>query len=143
MVAGSNLARSKHQAKTCMAHLPGAGDNTAGFAFRGSQWKLTFYEVPDAQPALECMAFAVECNGRKFVHSGAVGLCADQTELTRSEDLLIHCCYRLDVQSLHPDWDPPMPSSYEIGGMAKAVGVRTVLLTRLRTEIDTHTLDAL
>lgn len=70
-----------------------------GFTLDGNSWRLTSCTMPYAQPALECMGFAVQAAGRRFVNSGDAGLCADLETLCRNADLLLHWCYRLDGEA--------------------------------------------
>ena len=107
-----------------------------GFTLSGDGWNLTSCEVPHAQPALTCMGFAVESGGRKFVYSGDAGPCDALTALIADADLLLHWCYRLDGEAAHPLMIPLTPTPSEIAAMARAAGVRKLLLTHFRVHMD-------
>jgi ribonuclease BN (tRNA processing enzyme) len=107
-----------------------------GFTFEGQGWALRSCEVPHAQPALQCMGFAVESEGRKFVYSGDAGINDGLTGLARDADLLLHWCYRLDGENAHPMMRPLTPTPTEIAEMAKGAGVRHLALTHFRVHMD-------
>lgn len=107
-----------------------------GFAFEGTGWTLSSCEVPHAQPALSCMAFAVESAGRKFVYSGDAGICEALTALCAEADLLLHWCYRLDGEAAHPLMLPLTPTPGEVARMAKSTGAKRLLLTHFRVHMD-------
>lgn len=107
-----------------------------GFSLEGNGWSLRSCEVPHAQPALDCMGFAVESRGRKFVYSGDAGLCDALSELATGADLLLHWCYRLDGEAAHELMRPLTPTPAEIARMARAAGVRRLLLTHFRVHMD-------
>ncbi|MDF1726263.1 MAG: MBL fold metallo-hydrolase [Sulfitobacter sp.] len=109
-----------------------------GFTFAGEGWTLSSCEVPHAQPALQCLGFAIENAGRKFVYSGDAGLCDALTDLTENADLLLHWCYRLDREPSHPLMEPVTPTPAQIARMAKAAGVKRLLLTHFRVHMDTE-----
>ncbi|MEZ5676799.1 MAG: hypothetical protein R3D81_16725 [Thalassovita sp.] len=90
--------------------------------------------MPHAQPALTCMAFAVESEGRKFVYSGDAGICDALTALITDADLLLHWCYRLDGETAHPLMLPVTPTPSQIAQVAyKSAGVKRLLLTHFRS----------
>ena len=67
----------------------------AGDRIEGNGWRIDSATAPHAQPFLECMAFALNYRGKKFVYSGDSGLCQEVSELSKNADLLLHWCYRL------------------------------------------------
>jgi ribonuclease BN (tRNA processing enzyme) len=107
-----------------------------GFAHQGEGWKLRSCEVPHAQPALDCMAFALESNGRKFVYAGDAGLCDSLADLARDADTLLHWCYRLSIDDVHPAVASLAPTPAEIAQMAETAGVKRLLLTHFRNNMD-------
>lgn len=109
---------------------------TPGFSFRGTGWSLSSCEVPHAQPALDCMAFSVNANGRKFVYSGDAGPCDALTALMADADLLLHWCYRLDGEPAHPLMLDLTPTPSDIAKIAKTAGVKKLLLTHFRIHMD-------
>lgn len=115
---------------------PEVTEITPGFVHEGAGWSLSSCEVPHAQPALQCMAFAVTAQGRKFVYSGDAGLCDALSQLATDADFLLHWCYRLDGETAHPAMLPLTPTPGEIAGMAKAAGVRRLALTHFRAHMD-------
>lgn len=109
---------------------------TPDFTYQGNGWQLISCEVPHAQPTLTCMGFAVESEEKKFVYSGDAGLCDALTDLCADADLLLHWCYRLDGETAHPLMLPLTPTPSEIAQMAKAAGVKRLLLTHFRVHMD-------
>ena len=109
-----------------------------GYQFDGDGWTLSSCEVPHAQPALQCMGFAVETGGKKFVYSGDAGICSDLTALCTGADLLLHWCYRLDGEEAHPLMIPLTPTPSQIAQMAKAAGAKRLLLTHFRVHMDSE-----
>ncbi len=110
---------------------------TGGDTVNGETWYVTSCTVPHAQPALDCMAFALAHAGRKFVYSGDAGLCDQLEALCADADFLIHWCYRLDGEVADPEMMGLTPTPSEIGQMAKRAGVRQLLLTHFRVQMDT------
>ncbi|MCG6902343.1 MAG: MBL fold metallo-hydrolase [Rhodobacter sp.] len=106
------------------------------FTFSGTDWSLTTCEVPHAQPKLQCMGFALESEGRKFVYSGDAGICKGLTRLAADADLLLHWCYRLDGEAAHPMTLPLTPTPTEIARMARDAGAKRLLLTHFRIHMD-------
>lgn len=115
---------------------PEIAEVAPGFTLEGAGWRLSSCEVPHAQPLLTCMGFALEAGGRKLVYSGDAGICEALADLARDADLLIHWCYRLSGEAAHPAMIPLTPTPAEIGAMARAAGVRRLLLTHFRTHMD-------
>ena len=115
---------------------PEVTEIAAGIAFDGDGWRLTSCEVPHAQPALECLGFAVESDGRKFVYSGDAGPCGALETLCAGADLLLHWCYRLDGESAHPAMMPLTPTPSEIAAMAARAGVGRLILSHFRVHMD-------
>ncbi|MEH6646912.1 MBL fold metallo-hydrolase [Sulfitobacter sp.] len=92
--------------------------------------------MPHARPALDCLDFSVESEGRKYVYSGDASLCDALTALCAGADLLLHWCYRLDGEGAYPAMQALMPTPSEIGRMAKSVGGCGLLLTHIRVRAD-------
>lgn len=107
-----------------------------GFTLAADGWRLTSCEVPHAQPALSCMAFAVESAGKTFVYSGDAGLCPDLETLCADADLLLHWCYRLDGEAAHPAMEPLTPTPSQIARMAQRAKVQRLVLTHFRIHMD-------
>ncbi|SDD57479.1 MBL fold metallo-hydrolase [Ruegeria marina] len=107
-----------------------------GFVLETDNWRLTSCEVPHAQPVLSCMAFAVEHAGLKFVYSGDAGLCPDLEALSEGADLLLHWCYRLDGETVHPAMEPLTPTPAQIARTAVRAGVARLVLTHFRIHMD-------
>ncbi|MDJ0825761.1 MAG: MBL fold metallo-hydrolase [Rhodobacter sp.] len=116
--------------------VPEVTEIAPGFSLDGGAWRLSSCEVPHAQPVLQCLAFAVEAGGRKFVYSGDAGLCADLRTLAVGADLLLHWCYRLDGEDAPPAMRALTPTPSEIGAMAADVGVKRLILTHFRVHMD-------
>lgn len=115
---------------------PEVTEVSPGFVVEGNGWTLQSCEVPHAQPAFDCMAFAVKAEGRKFVYSGDAGLCEALTDLQRDADLLLHWCYRLSRDSVHAAIAELCPTPGEIASTAQAAGVGRLLLTHFRKHMD-------
>ncbi len=116
--------------------VPEVTEFVAGWSLDGNGWRVTSCEVPHAQPALDCMAFRVEADGRSFVYSGDAGLCEGLERLCQGADLLLHWCYRLDGERVHPAMESLAPTPSEIGQMARRAGVRRLMLTHFRVHMD-------
>ncbi|MBM7069335.1 MBL fold metallo-hydrolase [Actibacterium sp. 188UL27-1] len=99
-------------------------------------WKLTAVEVPHAQPALICLGLRLEAGDKVFAYSGDAALCDGMKQLAADADLLLHWCYRMDGEALHPALDPMAPTPGQIAAMANAVGVKRLRLTHIRPHMD-------
>lgn len=108
------------------------------FRFDADGWSLTCCEVPHAQPVLECLGFAVQADGKKFVYSGDAGICNKLEELCIEADTLLHWCYRLDGEDTHPMMSQLTPTPSEIASMAKSAKVKRLLLTHFRMHMDSQ-----
>ena len=109
-----------------------------GFTTEINTWKFSTCHAPHAQPELTCMAFKIECGGKIFVYSGDSAICDDVEALAQDADLLIHWCYRLSGDDVHPFIRKMSPDPKEIGAMAKRANVRRLLITHLRVQMDTE-----
>jgi ribonuclease BN (tRNA processing enzyme) len=109
-----------------------------GFSFEGNGWVLKSCEVPHAQPAFDCMAFSVEADGKKFVYSGDAGVCDDLSSLQQDADLLIHWCYRLSIDNIHPAIAEFSPTPADIAKAAQAASVKRLLITHFRIHMDSE-----
>jgi ribonuclease BN (tRNA processing enzyme) len=107
-----------------------------GFSIEGDGWVLKSCEVPHAQPAFDCMAFSVEANGKKFVYSGDAGICEDLTNLCQDADFLIHWCYCLSGEKVHPAIKQYSPNPAEIARMAQSADVKRLLISHFRIHMD-------
>jgi len=110
-----------------------------GFIYEGNGWRLTSAQATHAQPVLECLGFAVEANGRKFVYSGDTGLNPQIAALCQDADFLLHWCYRGSGEELHPSLMPFSPDPGEVADMAQAAGVKRLYLTHFRVHMDSAT----
>ncbi|WP_146347912.1 MBL fold metallo-hydrolase [Phaeobacter marinintestinus] len=115
---------------------PDVTEITGGFAFEGEGWHLSSCTAPHAQPVLDCLGFALNAEGRKFVYSGDTGLCDGIETLCRGADLLLHWCYRLDGEEAHPMMVPLTPTPSEIAAMATRADVKRLLLSHFRIHMD-------
>lgn len=117
---------------------PEVTEITPGFACQGGGWTLQSCEVPHAQPAFDCMAFSVIAGGRKFVYSGDAGICDALTGLCRDADLLLHWCYRLSGEAIHPAIAEFSPTPADIAQMAQSAGVKRLLISHFRIHMDSE-----
>ena len=115
---------------------PEVHEITAGESIEGNGWRIDSVIAPHAQPLLECMAFALTHEGKKFVYSGDTGLCSEVSALANRADLLLHWCYRLDGVEATPLMAATTPTPSEIGRMAKQAQVRSLILTHFRKYMD-------
>ncbi|MEM8591359.1 MAG: MBL fold metallo-hydrolase [Pseudomonadota bacterium] len=115
---------------------PSITEIPAGFSHTGEGWQLTSCEVPHAQPHLDCMAFRLEADGKSFVYSGDAGLCPEMEKLCAGADLLLHWCYRAEGHRVHPAIDAKSPVPSEIAQFAQAAGVKRLMLTHFRVQMD-------
>ncbi|MEL6689285.1 MAG: MBL fold metallo-hydrolase [Pseudomonadota bacterium] len=106
------------------------------FTLQGNGWSLKACEVPHAQPWLLCLAFRLEADGKVLTYSGDAGLCEGMEKLSADADLLIHWCYRREGQTISPQLDARSPTPSLIAKMAARVGVKRLLLTHIRVQMD-------
>ena len=115
---------------------PELSEITPGDTINGATWAVESCDVPHAQPALSCMGFALTHQGQKFVYSGDAGLCDPLERLCQDADLLLHWCYRLDGQTASATMQAMTPTPSQIAEMAKRSGVKRLLLTHFRIQMD-------
>lgn len=108
-----------------------------GQTFGGDDWQITSVEVPHAQPALICLGLRLESLGKVFAYSGDAALCEGMEALAKDADLLLHWCYRMEGEALHPALDAMAPTPGEIAVMAARAGVKRLRLTHIRSGADT------
>lgn len=108
----------------------------AGYSHEGAGWRLSSARATHAQPILECLGFAVEAGGKKFVYSGDTGINPNMTALCKDADLLLHWCYRGAGEVLHPALMPFSPDPGEVADMASRAGVKRLLLSHFRIHMD-------
>ncbi|MEM6462223.1 MAG: MBL fold metallo-hydrolase [Pseudomonadota bacterium] len=109
-----------------------------GFSYAGNGWQLNSCEVPHAQPAFDCMAFSVEAAGGKFVYSGDAAICDELEQLSAGADLLLHWCYRLSGEEVHPALADKCPTPADIAQMASRADVKRLLISHFRIHMDTE-----
>lgn len=107
-----------------------------GFTCDADGWSLEACEVPHAQPWLLCLAFRLEAGGKVLTYSGDAGLCEGMEKLSADADLLIHWCYRSEGQTISPRLDARSPTPSLIAQMAADAGVKRLLLTHTRVQMD-------
>ncbi len=108
-----------------------------GFSHAENGWALTSAQAYHAQPQLESIAYRLDCDGRSFVYSGDTALCEEVETLARGTDLLVHWCYRLSGETVHPTITRLSPSPADAAAMAKRAGVGRLVLTHFRNHMDT------
>ncbi len=116
---------------------PNVTNIAPGFTYAGDGWTLEAFEVPHMQPALMCMGFKITAGGKTFVYSGDAGICDALTEAQQGADLLLHWCYRLDGEQVHPAVDELSPTPGDIARVAANSGVKRLLITHFRAHMDT------
>ena len=116
---------------------PQVSEIVAGDQITGKDWSIQSCQAPHAQPLLECLAFAIEAQGKKLVYSGDAGLCAQIEALADNADLLLHWCYRLDGEPASEAMAAMTPTPSQIGALARRAGVRALILTHFRKHMDT------
>ena len=102
----------------------------------GDGWHIRSAIAFHAQPFLTCMGFALDAGGKTFVYSGDAAIGAEMTALCQDADLLLHWCYRLDGQTANADMAAATPTPTEIATMANEAGVKRLLLTHFRVNMD-------
>lgn len=107
-----------------------------GFEIAGKDWRVTSCEVPHAQPMLDCMALRLEAGGSVLAYSGDAGLTQEAEAFYAGADVLVHWCYRLNGEDMHPDLMRLSPTPSEIGAMAARAGVKRLALTHIRKHMD-------
>ncbi len=115
---------------------PEVHEIASGSTFEGDGWSIESCNAPHAQPFLECMAYSLVHEGKKFVYSGDAGLCTEVENLAKNADLLLHWCYRLDGEDATPSMALTTPTPSEIGQMAKRTGAAALMLTHFRKHMD-------
>lgn len=114
----------------------------SGFTYRSAAssetpWSLSSCEVFHAQPHLDSMAFKVTMADKSFVYSGDAALSTEFENFARGCDLLLHWCYRdIDDHSM-PAVTELSPDPIQIAQLATRVGCKQLVLTHLRTKMDT------
>ena len=108
-----------------------------GFTYPGNGWTLSSCNAPHAQPLLTCMAFRVEAAGNSMVYTGDTALCQEVELLAHNADLLIHWCYRLNSDVTNEFIRNMLPDSVEIATLAEYCNIGKLLVTHLRTGMDT------
>ncbi|WP_171179610.1 MBL fold metallo-hydrolase [Ruegeria sp. HKCCD8929] len=117
---------------------PEVTEVSPGFTFEGDGWVLESCEVPHAQPAFDCMAFSVKSQGKKFVYSGDAGICPALSSLQQDADLLLHWCYRLSTDDVHPAIAEFSPTPADIAKSARDSGVKRLLISHFRIHMDSE-----
>ena len=112
---------------------------TPGYSFASDGWTLRSCHAPHAQPQLTSMAFRLEADGKAFVYSGDTALCDEVEQLAQDADLLVHWCYRLSGDVTNTFIRKMSPDPIELGQLAARCSVRKLLLTHLRSSMDTET----
>ena len=92
--------------------------------------------VPHAEPFLNCLGFRFDYKDKSFVFSGDSGLCQELEHLCKNTDLLVHWCYRMSNENDFPMISDKSPSAKQIAKMANRAGVKTLLLTHMRSHMD-------
>ena len=92
--------------------------------------------VPHAEPFLNCLGFRFDYKDKSVVFSGDSGLCQELEHLCKNTDLLVHWCYRMSNENDFPMISDKSPSAKQIAKMANKAGVKTLLLTHMRSHMD-------
>jgi len=117
---------------------PEVTEISPGFSFEGDGWTLESCEVPHAQPAFDCMSFSVKVRDKKFVYSGDAGICSALSEFQEDADLLVHWCYRLTLDDVHPAISKFSPTPEDIAKSAQASKVKRLLISHFRIHMDSE-----
>lgn len=117
---------------------PQVTEITSDFTYEAEGWRLSTARATHAQPILECLGFAVEAGGKKFVYSGDTGINADITALCKDADFLLHWCYRGSGETLHPALQAFSPDPGQVADMAQAAGVKRLFLSHFRIHMDSQ-----
>ncbi|MEM9756903.1 MAG: MBL fold metallo-hydrolase [Pseudomonadota bacterium] len=107
-----------------------------GDTIDGGTWRIESCEVPHAQPLLTCLGFRLAAGGKSFVYSGDAGICAPLQSLAKDADTLLHWCYRLTGDDVHPAIAELSPTPGAIAAMATNAGARRLVLTHFRVHMD-------
>lgn len=117
--------------------MPEITEIEPGFSFQGNGWTLGSAEATHGQPILECLAFSVEHEGKKFVYSGDTGINDRVAALSQDADFLLHWCYRGSGEEVHPVLQAMSPDPKDVAQMAQGAGVKRLYLTHFRIHMDT------
>ena len=107
------------------------------WVYNEGELKVKSCSVPHAEPYLSCLGFRIDYKNKSFVFSGDSGICDELKNLSKDTDLLIHWCYRMSHENKFPMVTEKSPSAKQIAKMAEAVGVKKLLLTHMRSHMDT------
>lgn len=108
-----------------------------GFTMQGADWTVRSVRVPHAQPFLNSMGYRVDAHGKSVVYSGDSGPCKGLTDLAKGADILIHMFFNLSQEARSPQWLKGSSGHIEIANTAQQAGVKTVILTHIRQQVDT------
>jgi ribonuclease Z len=109
----------------------------AGDRVTGRSWRVTVGHAQHVQPQLECLAFRFDGDEGSVCYSGDSAACEPLLQLARDCDVLIA------MNHFFSGREPSQASRTACGNhrdnarLAKAAGVKTLVLTHLTPEIDT------
>ncbi len=115
---------------------PKVQEITAGFSMNTPGWSLRTAGALHAQPFLDCLAFALDAGGKTLVYSGDTGITDETRALCSGADFLLHWCYRLETDQVSAQMAATSPTPQEIAAMARAAGVKKLVLTHFRKHMD-------
>jgi ribonuclease BN (tRNA processing enzyme) len=108
-----------------------------GDAVEGRGWRLTVAEGWHVQPYLRCYGYRLESDGATLCYSGdSGGVCPEIVELAKGADVLIHMNHYFTGTEPTAIYRKVCGNHIDTAQVAKAAGVKTVVLTHLLEQID-------
>jgi len=114
----------------------------AGSVIDGKSWRVTVGQAAHVEPYLECVAFRLDSDEGSVCYSGDSSACDALVDLARGCDVLIQMNHFFSGTEPSAASRAACGSHRENAALARAAGVRTLVLTHLRPEIDTPALRA-
>jgi ribonuclease Z len=118
-------------------------DVDSGLIFEGPECRVYAERVEHGSvlnlPEWTCMGYRVEAEGKIVAFSGDTVPCEGVQRLAKDADVLVQCCYLLESARKDPAADfcarHVLASSGQVGKIARASGVRRLVLTHFGAEI--------
>lgn len=110
---------------------------TAGDTVEGANWRLRVAEGWHMQPYLRCYGYRLESQDAVLCYSGdSGGVCPEIVDLARGADVLIHMNHFLSGNEPSPAFRKATGNHLDTAQVAKAAGVKTLVLTHIAEQID-------
>lgn len=104
-------------------------DIEAGYVSEKGGWRFTAAEARHVQPWLESLAYRIDIGDNSIVFTGDTEPCASVAQLAEGADLLVVNCWDHYTTMEENGEGPGQTSTLDAARMAKAAGVRRLVLT--------------